>query len=257
MTVKSKVKQYLRNQNTSLKALLFIIFLLLFSQQWCKAQQNKTDSFNITQASFLLPQPMPKGVYKHAIAIHYIVPPTIWTLDMIKAPMFNYSAKYSLPKDFSLQGELSTLFISNRLSAGPFWSYKKNDWYAGLGYQIAFNYGVLKQFGYNTTLTGWEQQPSITVGYSFGKTALILRGDMYYTNDITFNESGHKIKNNEGFINGYSITTSFEQRIYKNHVMSLGLKINYLRYHVIAWPALPVNNYRYFFPEFHLGFNLN
>ncbi len=153
---------------------------------------------------------------------------------MVNAPMFNYSAKYALSKGFNLQGELSTLFISNRLSAGPFWNYQKENLYLGVGYQVAFNYGVLKQFGFNTVLTGWEQQPSLTLGYSFGKTALILRGDLYYTNDITFNEGGNKIKNNEGFINGYRVTTSFEQRIRNNRVMSLGLRINYLRYHIIA-----------------------
>lgn len=79
---------------------------------------------------------------------------------MVNAPMFNYSAKYALSKGFNLQGELSTLFISNRLSAGPFWNYQKENLYLGVGYQVAFNYGVLKQFGFNTVLTGWEQQPS-------------------------------------------------------------------------------------------------
>jgi hypothetical protein len=238
------------------KALLLSLLLLVFTNDWCSAQ-NSLDVFDIRKASFLLPQPMQKGVYKHAIAIHYVVPPTAWTLDMVKAPMFNYAAKYSLPRGFNLQGEFSTLFVSNRLSAGPFWNYRKDNFYLGLGYQIAFNYGVLKQFGFNTVLTGWEQQPSITIGHSFAKTALVLRGDFYYTNDITFSEGGHNVKNNDGFVNGYSVTGSFEQRLFGNRVMSLGLKVNYLRYHIIAWPALPVNSYRYLFPEFHVGLNLN
>jgi len=256
MPIKLSANRYRGKNCVPSRTLLLSLLLLLFIQHWCSAQ-NGTDGFDITKASFLLPQPMHKGVFKHAIAIHYVVPPTAWTLDMVKAPMFNYAAKYSLPSGFNLQGELSTLFVSNRVSAGPFWNYRKDKFYLGLGYQIAFNYGVLKQFGFNTVLTGWEQQPSITIGHSFAKTAVVLRGDLYYTNDITFSEGGHDVKNNNGFVNGYSFTGSFEQRLHGNHVMSLGLKVNYLRYHIIAWPALPVNSYRYLFPEFHVGLNLN
>jgi hypothetical protein len=256
MPIKLTANTYRGNNCHYTKALVLSLLLLLFNHVRCSAQGNM-DGFDISKGSFLLPQPIAKGVYKHAIAIHYVVPPTAWTLDMVKAPMFNYAAKYSLPGGFSLEGEFSTLFVSNRLSTGPFWNYRKDNFYLGLGYQVAFNYGVLKQFGFNTVLTGWEQQPSITIGHSFSKTAVTLRGDLFYTNDITFSEGGNDVKNNDGFVNGYSVTGSFEQRLYGNHVMSLGLKVNYLRYHIIAWPALPVNSYRYLFPEFHVGLNLN
>jgi hypothetical protein len=40
---------------------------------------------------------------------------------------------------------------------------------------------------------------------------------------------------------------------WKNRLMSFGVKLDNLRFHIIAWPAYPVNQYRYWFPEFHLG----
>ena len=213
------------------------------------------DGFDIKTRSFLLPQPLPKGKYSHAIYLLYVVPPKDWTLDVVVAPMFNYTGKYTLPKGFNLQGGISSLIISNRINAGPFWNYVAGKYHFGVGYQIAFNYGFLKQFGFNTVLTGWETQPSLTAGYSFGKTALTIRGDLYNTLDISLSEGGNVISNKDSFINGYSVTTSFEQRLTKNRVMSLGFKMNYLRYHIIAWPSLPVNSYRYFMPEFQLGLN--
>ena len=216
---------------------------------------SRKSGYDIRTGSFLLPQRLPPGKYSHAIYILYVIPPKDWTLDVVVAPMFNYTGKYTLPKGFNLQGSISSLIISNRLNAGPFWNYTSNNFHLGVGYQVAFNFGVLRQFGFNTVLTGWEQQPSITAGYNFGKTALTVRGDLYYTTKLSLSEAGNVISNNDPFLNGYSVLTSFEQRLTKNRVMSLGFKINYLRYHIIAWPALPVNQYRYFMPEFQLGLN--
>jgi hypothetical protein len=213
------------------------------------------DTFDIRSASFLLPQRLPKGKYSYSLSLQYVAPPATWTLDNITVPMFNYTAKYTLGNGFNLQGGVSTLIISNRFNAGPFWNYVKDHFHLGLGYQVAFNFGMLRHFGFNSTLTGWEQQPSVTLGYSFKKTAVTLRSDLYYTTDMRLHEGGSEIRYNENFINGFSVTSSFEQRLHKNRVMSLGVRINYLRYHILAWPALPVNSYYYVFPEFHLGLN--
>lgn len=240
------------------KGILFVLFSVSAFTDLLGQDQVASplkDTFNIRTGSFLLPQRLPKGKYSHAIYILYIVPPKDWTLDAVIAPMFQYSAKYTLPKGFNLQGSAASLIISNRFNAGPFWNYDVNNFHFGVGYQVAFNFGFLTQFGFNTIMTGWEQQPSLTAGYSFGKTAVTVRGDLYYTTDLNLSEGGNVISNKDPFLNGWSVNASFEQRIHKNRVMSLGFKLSYLRYHVLAWPAFPVNSYRYFVPEFQLGLN--
>lgn len=219
------------------------------------AQSTDTTTFDIKDHSFLLPQSAKAGKYSHAIYLLYVVPPKDWTLDAVVAPMFNYTGKYTLPKGFNIQGGISSLIISNRLNLGPFWNYSSDRFHIGVGFQMAFNFGILNQFGFNTILTGWESQPSLTVGYNFGKTALTMRVDRYNTLDITVSEAGNVISNNESFVNGYSLTTSFEQRLTKKRTMSLGFKMNYLRYHIVAWPALPASKYSYFMPEFQVGWN--
>ena len=235
----------------------FLLIILFGSIQKNFAQQKSlaADEFNIKKASFLLPQALPKWKFSQAFSIYYVVIPKDWTLDVINAPFFNYSCKLALPAAFNVQASISTIFVSNRFSAGPFWNYSVNDFHFAVGYQVAYNLGYLAEFGFNTKLTGWEQQPSLTAAYNFGKTAVILRGDLYYTTSLKVNEAEHTISANANFINGYSVTASYDQRLYKNRVLSLGLKINYLRYHIIAWPAFPVNSYRYVVPEFQLGIN--
>jgi len=218
-------------------------------------QGQDTARFDIKDYSFLLPQRLKPWKYSHAIYLQYVVPPKDWTLDAVVAPMFNYTGKYTLPNGFNLQGGLSSLIISNRFNAGPFWNYSRGNFHLGVGYQVAFNFGFLQSFGFASILTGWEGQPSLTLGYSFERSAVTLRSDMYNTWDISISEGGNTISSDDKFLNGYSFTLSYEQRLTKKRVMSLGFKANYLRYHVIAWPALPASKYRYFMPEFQIGLN--
>jgi len=238
---------------------VILVFILLSSCLFSFGQKKKqTDSFDIYKASFLLPQPLPGGHYSSCISVLYVVTPRDWTDDIITAPMFFYQAKYTLPKGFNLQASLATLFISNRVTLGPFYNYKikNSDNYIGLGWQVVFNYGILNQFGFATTLTGWEQQPSITLGHAFSKTALTVKGELYWTNALYFSEGKNTIPFTNSFINGYGFTAAFEQKLYKNRALTLGFNLSYLRYHIIAWPAFPVNQKQYWVPEFQVGLNL-
>jgi hypothetical protein len=231
---------------------LFFICLFSFGQK-----KKQTDSFDIYKASFNLPQPLPGGHYSSSISVLYVVTPKDWTNDVIVAPMFYYQAKYTLPKGFNLQASLASLFISNRITLGPFYNHKlENDNYVGLGWQVVFNYGILNHFGFNTTVTGWEQQPSVTFGHAFKKTALALRADLYWTNKLNFVEGKVVIPSPPSFINGYGLTATFEQKLYKNRALTLGLTMAYERYNIIAWPAFPVNQKRYWVPTFQVGLNL-
>jgi hypothetical protein len=214
------------------------------------------DSFDIFAASFILPQPLPSGHFHSSLAILYVVTPRDWTLDNIKAPMFSYQAKYTLPLGFNLQAGLATLFISNRIYLGPYWNYKIKNNYIGLGWQAVWNFGVLNQFGFATMLTGWEQQPSLAFGHAFKTTAATFRADLYWTNSFYLSEGGHTIPYTNSYTNGYSFTGSFEQKLYKNRALSFGLKMYYVKYMIIAWPAFPVNGKRYWVPEFQIGLNL-
>jgi hypothetical protein len=234
-----------------------MVFSLLVSSI-CGFCQKKTDSFEIHKASFFLPQPLPGGHYYSSISVLYVVTPKDWTLDNVTAPMFSYQAKYTLPKGFNIQGGLSSLIISNRIYIGPYWNYRINnsDNYVGLGWNVAWNYGRLNQFGFATTLTGWEQQPSISFGHAFAKTAVTFRADLYMTSALYISEDKNTLQTANGFINGYSFSAGFEQKLYKNRAINFNLQMDYIQYHIIAWPAFPVNGKRYWMPEFKVGLNL-
>ena len=234
------------------------LLVLLLLQQAATAQSPAagdpaTDTFDIKKASILLPQRIPFKRYLHQIGIRHVFVPKDWTLDNVNAPMFSYEAKFGLPYGFTLQGDFETLFVSNRLGLGPFWNYSNGSFHLGIGYPVAFNLGYLQQFGFQTTLTIWEHQPTVALGYSFSKTALTLKGDLVWTQSIIQSQGGHDIKNNSSFINGYGIYAGFEQRLWKNRIMTLAAKVSNIRYHIVAWPAFPINKSRYWIPEIHMG----
>ena len=234
-----------------------LVISLISTSLFSFGQKKQSDSFDIYKASFILPQPLPGGHYSSSISVMYVVTPTDWTLDNITAPMFYYQAKYTLPKGFNIQASLATLFISNRLNLGPFWNKAlKNNNYIGAGWQVVFNYGILNEFGFATTLTGWEQQPQIILGHAFKKTALTLKGNLYWTNALYLSEGKYVVPSNGSFINGYGFLVSFEQKLYKNRALTFGFQLDNLRYHIIAWPAFPVNQKRYWVPQFIVGLNL-
>lgn len=215
--------------------------------------KDSVGEFDIKNLSFLLPQPLPAGKYSHALAVYNVIVPKDWALDNIQAPFFNYSGKYTLPHGFNLQGSLSTLIISNQIKLGPFWNYSVDHYHFGIGYQVVFDYGVLNQFGFKTILTGWEHHPAVVAGYSFKKSAIILRADMYYTSVLHLNEGGNVLTVSNGFRNGYGLTATLEERLWANRLFSFGIKVARIKYHLVAWPAFPVNDYRYYVPEFQLG----
>ena len=211
------------------------------------------DNFDIKSASFLLPQAHPEWHYYHSISFSYVAIPSAWTRERINAPMLSYSGKFSLPYGFDLQASLATLIVSNRLSTGIFWNYSIDNYHFGVGYQFVYDFGQLNQSGYKTKLGSWGQQPSITAGYSFRKIAIILRGDLYWTQSFNLIEGGHSVHLWNSFINGYAISAGVEQRLYRNKIFGVAIKLNKIRYHFLAWPAFPVNQYRYFVPEIQFG----
>ena len=93
-------------------------------------------------------------------------------------------------------------------------------------------------------------------GHAFARTAVTVRADLYWTSALYISEDKNVIPVTNGFVNGYSFSAAFEQKLYKNRALSLGLKMDYIQYHIIAWPAFPVNGKRYWVPEFQVGLNL-
>ena len=166
------------------KCRTILVLSMLVSCLFGFGQKKQEDTFDIHKASFFLPQPLPSGHYYSSISVLYVVTPKDWTLDNVTAPMFFYQGKYTLPKGFNLQAGLPESFYFKQDLSRSLLELQDRQNYVGLGWNVAWNFGVLNQFGFTTTLTGWEQQPSISFGHMFAKTAVTFRADLYWTNAL-------------------------------------------------------------------------
>ena len=214
------------------------------------------DTLDIKTKTFLLPNRTASGEFRHMISITRYFLPSDWTNIAVNAPMFNYIARVSLPLGFSVEGGISTLVVSNKFMLSPRWTYSRNNFHAGVSYQYGYNLGFLNERGFPTLVTSWSRLPSISLGYSFPRSAITLKAGLEYIGDI-FYQTGENVTRSSNFeLNGSFIGAILEQRLTKKHLMTFGFEINHVNFVMLAWPAFPVNNKTYYVPQVTWGYTL-
>lgn len=235
------------------KKLLFIFLLL--SGLTANAQIKE---FDIREKSMYLPVPQKAGKFDHSITLAQIYLPKQWLELAISGPMVEYKANFALPKGFSIQGNLNTLIVANELRLGAQWSHSFTDHlHFGIGYQVGFEYGFLRQFDYNNTIRVWEHHPMIRVGYSFKKVAFTLQGKIDWMSSAKLSLDDYATSNITGsMFNGYSFGLFIEQRLTRRNSICFGFISNFNKFNILGWPALNTVDHKYFIPEVNIGFKL-
>jgi hypothetical protein len=233
---------------------LLFIFLLLFSS----GAYAQVAEFDIRERSMYLPAPQKAGKFDHSLTLAQIYLPKQWLEESVSGPMVEYKANFALPKGFALNGNVKTLLVANEIRLGASWNCSLTDKiYLGIVYQVGFEFGILKEFGYNNTIRVWEQHPMVRLGYSFKNVAFTLQGkidwmtgrrlvlDDYATNNLT-----------GSMFNGYSFGLFIEQRLTRRNSICFGFISNFNKFHILGWPALNIVDHQYFIPEVNIGFKL-
>jgi hypothetical protein len=175
----------------------------------------------------------------------------------IRWPLFTLEAHYGLPENFILNGRINTLIITNHLLLGGKWVYSPYERvHLSVGYDIAYWFGQLKQYGFNNTAHGWINYPNLTVGYDFGKVALSVKGELNIVTSMTSYADDIEVSTNKNFFNGGSFTFYIEQPLWKNTTVSLAYRANFLKFYYPEWLLFPTINQFYFIPELEVGFRL-
>jgi hypothetical protein len=231
-----------------------IILLLFLSGIYFGAKAQEADTFDIISASMYYPHRIEPGKFSMELALSQVKLPFDWLETSVQAPLFHFHALYGLPKGFSLDGRFSTLFVSNQITIGPHWSYRKSHVSFNVGYDVGYTFGQLNQFGFASTSNSWINYPNVSVGYTFKDVAFTLKGEVVAVTSFSTKQGDNEISSDKNFYNGYSIGLYMEQRIHNNKkVLVLGLKNSYAKYHYMAWPAFSTFNRFYNIPEFYIG----
>lgn len=212
-----------------------------------------------SQNGFYYPAPSPFKQFKHTVGLAGADLPEAMVEEastLIRAPLLNYQAQFYLPDNFAVYGAFYTNFITYHFSLGPRWHYHIDRLALAPGYDIAYWFGALNQFGYDSKLRGWIHYPNLTIGYDFDIFMLSVKGEVIYITSLT--ELADDVEVTRKFKNyaGISIAVYLEQPLWKDHYLILGIKSNYTKFYYPVWAAFSTFNRFFWIPEFTVGFIL-
>lgn len=212
--------------------------------------------FAIKQRSMFLPAPQKAGKFDHSIALTQIYLPHQWLEQSVSGPMIEYKANYALPAGFALNGNLRTLLIANDIRMGLSWNYSLTEQlHFALAYQVGFEFGILREFGFNNTIQVWEHHPMVRLGFNFKDIAFTLQGKVDWMIKTRLELQDYATNNITGSLfNGYAIGLFIEQRLTKRNAIYFGFISNFNKFHILGWPSLMIVDHQYFIPEVNIGF---
>ncbi|MCX6303769.1 MAG: hypothetical protein NT040_02265 [Bacteroidetes bacterium] len=228
----------------------FTIFFFFIGTMLLSAQEPvPRDTFDITRFSMQFPHHYQKWGFQVSAGLSMVKPPKDLLENSYQAPLVNVHSTFGLPWNFSLEGDLTTLVVSNQLALGPRYSFLYKNLGIKVGWDVAFVYGQLKQGGFDNSLQAWFHYPSLSVGYKLKKMAFTLKGELVIIAKAVTKTGENELTHSTNFINGGTFAFYIEQRIHKNKVFVIGVKDNYEKAFWPTWMIFTTFNRYYHIPE--------
>jgi len=174
----------------------------------------------------------------------------------VRAPIFKFGIRYGLPENLVLNGQFATQIINNQFTLGAGWVYKRDQLHFTVDYGLAYWFGSLEIDGFDNSARGWTNYPGIAVGYDFGVLALTMRGELNIVTSLSTFTGDLEVSTDNNFFNGYSVSLVMEQPLYRQKYITLGLRMNQLKFYWPTWPLFPTFDRYYYIPEVIVGFRL-
>ncbi len=239
-----------------LRYTLFILSFLSMNLILSAQEPVPRDTFDITMHTMQFPHPMKKWGFKISAGLSMVRPPKDLLENAIQAPLVNFHAAFGFPWNLSIEGDLTTLIVSNQLSIGPRYSYLYKNFGVKVGWDVAFGYGQLKQGAFDNSISSWTHYPNLSVGYKLKKMAFTLKGEMVIVTRAVTKTGENELVNSRNFVNGGTLAIYIEQRIHKNKVFVIGIKDNYEKLYWPTWMLFSTFNRYYHIPELYLSWIL-
>ncbi len=216
----------------------------------------RADTFDIATGSLRFPHLCQQWGFRVSAGLSMVRPPKDLLENAIQAPLVNIHATFGLPWKLSLEGDLTTILVSNQLALGPQLSFCHANYGVKLGWDLGFLYGRLKQFGFNNSTQGWISYPNISIGYKLKTMAFTLKGEGISLLKVSTKSGENEVTRSKKMFNGGTLALYIEQRIHKNKLFVIGLKDNYVKYYWPTWMLFSTFNRFYHIPELYFSWIL-
>ena len=208
--------------------------------------------------SFLYPERMYTGQIKSVLGLSMANLPedVIESDDLFYAPLFAYYFKIGIPANFLVEASANSNIVTYHISLGAKWSYTIDKFSLAPGYDVAFWFGGLRHFGFNSKVRGWIHYPNLTFGYEFSTFTVSVKSELILITFLREFQEELEIARDRNFYSGFAITTVIEQPLWSDNFLLVGLKINYTRFYYLQWATFSRFNRFFFIPELIVGFVL-
>ncbi|GAB4091429.1 hypothetical protein GCM10028786_03550 [Flaviaesturariibacter terrae] len=168
-----------------------------------------------------------------------------------RIPALEVAALRRLGNKLSLYGRGSLQGFQNYFSVGPRLSFPLTRRVsAAVGNDIAFWFGFNNFQGFKTHATGWQNFPSLSVGYRFNKQVLLtVRAESIMTLDVRPVAGTIKIVSQFQTFSGSAYTVMLEQPFYGKKRMALGFRAAYTSFFWQTWSAFSTHDRNFFYPQ--------
>lgn len=218
--------------------------------------QKVKPAFDLTSKSMRFPHQYKKWGFQTSVGFSMVKPPFDLVENAIQAPLVNFHTTFGMPLGFSLEGDITTLVVSNQIALGPRWNFIYKNFSFNLGYDLAFLAGWMKFGGFNNTGTGWVHYPNASIGFKTRDVAFTLKGEVVILGQIMLKAGDNEVDRKKDYFNGGTLALYVEQRLWKDKVLTIGLKDNYVKLYWPCWFLFTTFDRYYHVPELYFSWVL-
>ena len=235
------------------KVLAFYSFILFPVSEKVNAISEGNPIESIGEQTIILPRVYKPLEFKSSFSILFTKLPMDWVETSVEVPILQFDARLGLPAGFTIDGNVESIWVSNRLSLGPHWNIAMGKFSFGAGFDASFMYGKMTVSGFDNEAWGWGTTPNFSVGFKTKDIAFTIKGELKKISSLKITSGSTEISNEKNFRSGWAIGFYVEQPLWKDHVMVMGLINNFQKFYYAAWPAFSAFNRQYYIPQIYIG----
>ncbi len=232
-------------------ALLLVVPLFSAGQGTAQA-----DTFDIARRAMHFPAYQLPMKFRVSAGLSFVKPPKDLVENSLQAPLVNVHANFGLPWHLSLEGDITTIVVSNQFSLGPRYTFRHRDLGIKAGWDVSYIYGQMKVGGFDNRASAWFHYPNLSVGYRLKSMSFTLKSELVVLASGKTWSGENRVEQSKNLLLGYTLGIYLEQRLHRNKCFVIGVKNNHLRYYWPTWMIFSTFNRYYNIPELNFSWIL-
>jgi len=209
-------------------------------------------------AAFLSPRVLQPGELSFFASLTQAQPPEyiIEESALLRLPLLTASSRIGLSGPLLGEISISTNVATLHVAAGPRVAFERDRLSVSAGFSVAFWYGRLDLSGFDSQLQGWIHYPSLSLGWRFDGFTISTEAQLILSTSLSARLGDLRIERATDTFSGVTIAVHVEQPLWKDQIVSLGVRAYWTKLYYPSWAAFPAYERHFWIPELTVGFVL-